>query len=48
MILLFTDGLYKVIGEEQEEFGQERLIEDVPAENWSCVPPNYLMNYWMK
>src|SRR4051812_22540556 len=29
MILLFTDGLYEVIGEEQEEFGQERLLESV-------------------
>lgn len=29
MILLFTDGLYEVIGEEQEEFGQERLLEAV-------------------
>jgi serine phosphatase RsbU (regulator of sigma subunit) len=29
MILLFTDGLYEVIGTEQEEFGQERLLESV-------------------
>ncbi|HUR47200.1 MAG TPA: SpoIIE family protein phosphatase [Candidatus Saccharimonadales bacterium] len=29
MILLFTDGLYEVIGEEQEEFGQERILASV-------------------
>jgi len=29
MILLFTDGLYEVIGEEQEEYGQERLLASV-------------------
>ena len=28
-IVLFTDGLFEVTGDEREEFGQERLLEAV-------------------
>ena len=31
LVVLFTDGLYEVMGPQQEEFGRKRLVEEVQA-----------------
>src|SRR5262245_22141201 len=38
LLVLFTDGLYEVMGPQQEEFGRERLITEVRARSAQPTP----------